>query len=100
MYVQMHVCIYIYMYTCLHTLLYALSLKHGLVGLLSPTQVEMAKQAARVADRREFRAREIANMLIAAASLRYLGELSNRGLRPDSYVLCSSFLGSLIIWDC
>ena len=36
----------------------------------SPTLVLLAKQAARVADRREFRARELANMLMACAALR------------------------------
>jgi len=45
----------------------------------SPTLVEMAKQAARVADRREFRPRETASMLMAAASLRtelpWIGEI-------------------------
>ena len=36
----------------------------------SPTLVLLAKQAARVADRREFRARELANMFMACAALR------------------------------
>eukprot|EP00438_Fugacium_kawagutii_P004798 Skav225654 [mRNA] locus=scaffold4659:90959:92164:- [translate_table: standard] len=36
----------------------------------SPTLVQLAKQAARVADRREFRAREIASMLMSCAALR------------------------------
>ena len=36
----------------------------------SPTLVQLAKQAARVADRREFRAREISSMLMSCAALR------------------------------
>ena len=36
----------------------------------SPTLVQLAKQAARVADRREFRAREIATLLMSCAALR------------------------------
>lgn len=36
----------------------------------SPTLVQLAKQAARVADRREFRAREISSLLMSCAALR------------------------------
>ncbi|CAK9020572.1 unnamed protein product [Durusdinium trenchii] len=38
--------------------------------LRSPTLVLLARQAARVADRREFRARELASMLMSCAALR------------------------------